>query len=270
MKLKMKTSYISIILSLFLFSCDSKPTFAELCDQYSEICHEFEEDSWCKRERIAVGYSNIMHLQNQDDNHKYHVLIAYEDYAKCMDFASQIEHIKLKHKRTMRINNAIKAKEKIIRLSKETENSRHPNLLYFHWTRYLNEQALHKFLLLEGTSALETPESQLNLATYYSKRKPGKTLSLLYHALELYKADEVINKEIFKSLTSIFTEKKEAKQAYIWLKVLQLYDPEDENIGKNSLENFVTGYQLDGEFLDKVAASTLSKIQTGKFKAPNF
>ena len=36
---------------------------------------------------------------------------------------------------------------------------------------------------MEGSAALETPESQFNLATYYIKRDPDKTLDLLFHAL---------------------------------------------------------------------------------------
>jgi hypothetical protein len=254
---------------LFLLSgCDNKPNFAELCESNSEICNEFEQDSWCKRERIKVGFANYEYKLKASGLHQFNQLIAYENYEKCMVHASKIEHIKLKHKKTMRVNNAIKAKNRIVEISNETEKSEHPHLLYYHWSRYINEESLAKFLSQEGSDALENPMSQFNLATYYTKIDPKKTLSLLYRALELYKVDEEINPEIFQSISTIFVENKSAKQVYIWLRVLRLYSPENEEVTEQSLINYLNGYKLNKELLDKVAVSTLNKIEAGTFKSP--
>ncbi len=68
-------------LSMALFGCDNKPNFAELCEAHAEICYEFEEDSWCKRERIQVGFANLAHLSKPEDEQKYEMLISYESYA---------------------------------------------------------------------------------------------------------------------------------------------------------------------------------------------
>lgn len=258
-----------LLLTLFLLiGCDTGPDLAKICKENPELCNEFIEDSWCKRERVNTIFAKYDLSVQQKDKQKYNLLIAYEDFAACMDHASQIEHIKLKHKKTNRIQNSVKAKERIKELSEETSNSEHPELLYFHWTRYLNERSLSKFLKMEGSSALETPESQFHLATYYIKRDPDKTLDLLFHSLELIKEGNTINKEVFKSLTTIFTDKKEFKQAYIWLKILSLYDPEDEDISEKSLQDYSQFYKLDAEFLDRVAKATLEKISAGQFTAP--
>lgn len=267
----MKQYLLLLFCCTYLLSgCDSKPTLAQICKNNPEICNEFNEDSWCKKERISVGISNYAHITEPNDLNKFNQLIAYEDYAKCVSHSAKIEHIKLKGKKTKRIDNMMKAKGRVEEISKQTEDSEHPRLLYFHWTRYLNEEALNKFLALEGTKALETPESQYELATYYTKIDLDKTLQLLFHALELYKIDEEINDDIFKSLSSIFAQKEEAKQAYIWIKVLSLYDPEDPDLGENSLNNYVNTYQLDQIFLDQVAEATLEKVLNGTFVAPKF
>lgn len=251
-----------------LSGCDSGPNLAELCSQHPNICNEFTEDSWCKRERIAVGFKNLAVLQEPGDKHKFDLLVAYENYAKCMDFASQIEHIKLKEKRTFRIDNAIKAKNRIQQLSDETVNTENPDLLFYHWSRYLDKEALAKFLKLEGTGALETPLAQFNLATYYTKRDPKKTLTLLFHALELYKQDDDINIEIFKSISTIFDERNEPKKAYIWLKMIQLYSPDDEETSIKVREEYIKTHALDSAYLDKIAVVTLDKIIDGNFKSP--
>jgi len=255
--------------SIFLLSgCDNRPNFAELCESNSEICNEFEKDSWCKRERIKVGFANLDQKLSASGVHQFTQLVAYEKYEECMVHASKIEHIKLKQKKTMRVNNAIKARNRIIEISKATEKSEHPHLLYYHWSRYINEESLAKFLAQEGTDALENPLSQYNLATYYTKIDPKKTLSLLYRSLELYKEDEDINPEIFQSISTIFVEKQSAKQVYIWLRVLRLYSPENEEVTEKSLNDYLKGYNLNKKLLDKVAESTLEKIEAGTFKSP--
>jgi len=259
----------SVICIVFILSgCDQAPKFASLCEEHPNICQEFVEDSWCKRERISVGFSNVNHLKESIDINKFHQLISYEKYAKCMSHASLIEHIKFKEKKTIRVNNVAKAKKKIKEISELTKDSRHPNLMYYHWTRYLDENALNRFLALENTKTLETPELQFNLATYYVKIDQNKTLKLLYRALELTDKDEAINTEIFKSISTIFADKKKQKQAYIWSKILLTHEPEDETVSVESLTKYAKSFELNIEFLDRVAQSTLNKIHDGEFKAP--
>lgn len=268
---KMTKLYLLPALLLFCLSaCDSGPSFAQLCEENPEICSEFHEDSWCKKERILVGAANIAYKKSPVDIHIYDQLIAYENYEKCVSHAAKIEHIKLKEKKTRRIDNMMKARGRLTELAELSENSEHPRLLYFHWTRYLNEESLNKFLALEGSAELETPESQFDLATYYAKRDQKKTLQLLFHSLELHKEGELINDEVFKTLSSIFADKGEFKQAYIWLKILTLYDPIDEDFNDSTLSYFIKQHDLDGEFLDKVANSTLSHIISGSFTPPQF
>jgi tetratricopeptide (TPR) repeat protein len=258
------------MLCLFLFSCDNGPKLVDICTSDAELCAQFTPDSWCKSERKDTIFSAFLLKQNPTDALKYQMLIAYEKYAECVAFSTKIEHIKLKEKRTARIKNYLKAKELIKTLSNETKHSSHPDLLFYHWSHYLDEKALNQFLAMEGSASLETPNGQFNLATHYAKRDLNKTLSLLFHALELYQPEQQVNSEIFQSLSTIFTEKNKYKQAYIWLKVLLLYDPENKYVKEKTLINFARSYQLEQEFLDRVALSTLDKILDGKFETPKF
>jgi hypothetical protein len=261
--------FVTVLPFFTLMACDSGPNFAELCQQHSEICEEFQEDTWCKRERVVVGFANLNNKLEDNDGNKYQQLIAYEGYEKCMAHAAKIEHIKLKIKKTIRTNNVFKARDKIKEISLATRDSEHPDLLYYHWSRYLNEDSLGKFIALEGNKSLEQPNRQVNLASYYAKRDPTKTLKLLYHALELYPDDAKLDTEIFKSLASIFADRKEYKQAYIWSKILHIYDPEDTDINDKTLQNYIDGYGLNGDFLNKVANATLNKIGSGTFISPH-
>ncbi|WP_206485734.1 DUF2989 domain-containing protein [Thalassotalea sp. G2M2-11] len=267
----MKTIHFSMIILLGLLSaCDSAPDYQQLCQDNPEICNELHDDSWCKAERINVGKANLAQKQQPKGIHQFNQLIAYEKYEKCISHAAKIEHIKAKDKKARRIESMMKARARISEIAEQTKGAQHPRLLYYHWSRFLDKQALESFLALEGTKAVETPESQYELATYYAKTDQKKTLQLLFHSLELFDENSTVNNEVFKTLSSIYAEKQEVKQAYIWLKVLQIFDPEDPDISANTLQNYIDGYQLDAEFLNKVAQNTLDKITSSTFVAPKF
>jgi hypothetical protein len=266
--MKLLTLFFSLLL---VVSCDGKKSVAELCRDNPEICQEFGQDSWCKRERIDVALARIDLKATNKDQQKYNLLVAYEDYVGCMGLASQIQHIKLKEKTTMRKNNLFKAKAKLVELAEQTLDSAHPHLLYYHWTRELNKNSLAQFLKLEGSVELENSLSQFQLATYYAKKDKRKTLRLLFHSLELRQADEKLIPEVFETLATIFTNSEKPKQAYIWLKIYQLVTPKkgNEHITQQ-LTQYQSAYSLDGEFLDDVASNTLAKIESGEFKAPKY
>jgi hypothetical protein len=123
-------------------------------------------------------------------------------------------------------------------------------------------------LALEDTLQLETPKLQLNLATYYVKRDKEKTLQLLYHSLELSNSDAPIDVEVFKSISTLFAEKKDFKKAYIWSKIVNLYASDDETVTERSLENYLRAYNLNSDVLEETAEGILDRILDGQFKAP--
>jgi len=266
-----------ILSTLLLISCDDKPSLAELCVDNKEICLEFGQDSWCKTQRNAISLAKITltsspTLKKSKDKspQKYRLLVSYEDYIDCMSLASQIQHIKLKEKTVVRTNNLLMAKAKLSELTEETAGANHPHLLYYHWTRRSDEQALNKLLQLEGSELLENSTAQYHLATYYVKRDINKTLSLLFHSLELHQPGSILEAEVLQTLATIFTNKEKYKQAYIWLKTYQLVNDEINSDLVDKLSLYQQRYRLDTDFLDKVAKNTLAKIESGKFTSPRF
>lgn len=257
-----------LLSSVFLVGCNNNSSLSSICSSSPEICEDFSEDTWCRMERTIVIFSREAHKSKPSEHHKFDLLINYEQYQMCLEKSSKIEHRELKHKQTNRIDNLIKVKTYIEQLTEQTKYSTHPRLTYYHWSRFSDQKALQRFLALEGTSELSNHQSQLELASYYAKRDPQKTLKILYRSLELVTPSTQINNEVFKTLASIFTEKKEFKQAYIWLKVLTLHAPEDKDFKNDRLSVLGERYQLDTPFLNKVAQSTLNNIQQGTFKSP--
>jgi hypothetical protein len=262
---------LTLTLSLLLLSsCDNSKSLTALCKDNTQICQEFGQDNWCKRERNNVSLARIDLKTTNKDAQKYNLLIAYEDYVGCMGLASQIQHIKLKEKTTMRKNNLFKAEANLAALSTQTVNSSHPHLLYYHWSRHLNRDSLEQFLNLEGSEALENSLSQFQLATYYAKKDKNKTLRLLFRALELHQPNEELIPEVFETLATIFTNKDKPKQAYIWLKAYQSVATKNTEQINKQLKQYQKVYALDEEFLDKVASNTITNIENGTFKTPTY
>lgn len=253
-----------------LWGCNPVPTVNELCELYQETCQAFTPDSWCKAERKSILLNTHAVANSEEGKNKYNLLLSYEKYKACMNKAAKIEHIKLKEKKAFRLQNEVHAQEQIEKLSNATKGDDNPYLLYYHWSRYLDNKALTKFLQYEKNGQLETPELQFFLATHYVKIDTHKTIGLLFHALELYQPGDDINIEIFKSLVSIFTDKKEYKKAYIWLKILELYSIENTNITPETLVQYAQGYNLNTERLNKIADITLEKITDGEFVSPKY
>jgi len=263
-------SCVVFTILLLLNGCEDGVNLTQLCNDNAEICNEFGQDSWCKVPRIDVALNRIK-VQNKNlDGDKYNLLVAYEGYIKCMSLASQIQHIKLKEKTTLRKNNLFKAKASLALLSEKNINSKHPHLLYYYWSRESNDLALAEFLKLEGTAILENSTAQYHLATYYIKRDRTKTLGLLYRALELHEPGTTLSAEILQTLATIFTQNKQYKQAYIWLRTYQLSLEKPDKMIEVSLNNYQQGKNLDADFLDEVANTTLSKIEAGRFTSPSY
>lgn len=256
--------------TLLLAGCDKTVTIKELCNKNLKVCKAFKADTWCKAERKDLLINYDAFNNSNEDSDRFAVLLQLEEYEKCMGIAAQIEHVKLKGKQENRKINLKNARKEINKLVNESKQSTEPHMLYYRWSRLSESKAISQLLSLEGSNALETPELQLIFATYYTKRNPQKTLNYLFHALELYAPNDKINTETFLSLSTIFTDKEEFKQAYIWLKVLILIEPENEIVSDVSLEGFAKQYQLNIALLNKVAAATLTKIQQGTFKAPQY
>ncbi len=268
----MRIPMFALALTFFVTGCDNARNLNEICKENDEICSEFDGDNWCKVERNALSIARIDLKEKEHEFFQYKLLTAYEDYIKCMGLASQIQHIKLKGKTTLRMNYLLTATAQLSDLDTRTSNSKHPHLLYYHWSRNGKKNALEAFLALEGSDLVENSTAQYHLATYYIKRDTEKAIMLLFRSLELHEQGAQIQPEIFESLATIFTNKEKYQQAYIWLRIYQLTQESKKtnHIIERNLASYQSNYHLDGHFLDSVAKNTLRKIKTGAFKSPKF
>lgn len=241
-------------------------TISQICRDYPQMCNDLNSDAHCRQEKAEIIRARYANLQQPSDQLKYKLLILFEDYKVCISKAAQIEHIKQKEKKTDRMKGVITARRQLAQLARDTEESKDPYLLHYHWSRFGREESLVEFLGLEATGALEKPELQVKLAEYYVKKDLDRTVNLLYRALELYESGDTVDPEIFYSLSTIFLKQERFPRAYVWAYIAKRYDVTDLDLAQ--IEALVRQVGKKPGKLEDIADDYISDIRSGKFVAP--
>ena len=214
-----------LLLTVSLSGCfENNSNTEQLCKDNPNLrCERLNmDDGQCRVARTDLIWHRYQVLKNETVSNlisEYHYLAAYK---KCMSLAAQIRAIdqaELKQLRFAAVQNATEDEEQLV---ETIRNSHSPTALYFLWSQIGDKQAQREFLQMEGKPALETPEMQYALATFYTSRDNRKTIRLLNHALELAENDDV-NLDIFKALASNYQLLNQRHYAYIWAMVSKHY-----------------------------------------------
>jgi tetratricopeptide (TPR) repeat protein len=262
--------YLLLALSILLVSACSEGelTLRDVCEKEPGLCSDLNDDSHCNVQRRDLIMQRFEEKRLPSDKNKYQLLVDLEKYSKCIELAAGIEHIKLKEKTSTRMVGYMTSLKEIKRLNDETISSDNPLLLYYHWSRNKSDSHLQRFLQAEKDNRLETPQLQMALVSYYSKRDREKSIRLLHHALELYPANPEIDPEIYAALTSIFYKKKDYATSYHWALLAQQSGA--FNVELQELKIYLEQAQLDHEKIKEAADHTLAQLQLGHFTPPKF
>ncbi|WP_440053277.1 DUF2989 domain-containing protein [Pseudoalteromonas sp. T1lg65] len=258
----------SLLISvLALAGCDSPITLSQICEETPGFCSDLNKDSHCKEQRAELIYARYGEYKQPTDENKYTLLKELESYNKCVARAAKIEHIKLKEKTTSRVEGHLTALKEMARIYRETKATDHPGLLYYHWSRNNSQYAMNKLLNMQEDPLIKNDaEIQLFLATFYAKVDDDKTIDLLYRVLELNKAGETPDPEVYASLVSIFYKQEKYKHAYTFGRIAQLSGFEE--IDLLPVVQHLEALDKDLSPLDTLAQKTFDSIQAGEFVNP--
>ncbi|WP_018693763.1 DUF2989 domain-containing protein [Algicola sagamiensis] len=262
----MKKQILLCLTPIVLMACEESLSVRDVCTEKPEFCNDLNKDGRCNNERREVIINRMIEYKKPDDGNKYRLLVDLEVYSKCIELYSQIEHKKLKENKSARVRAFHTSLREIKRLQEQTKHSEMPELLYYHWSRLGNEEAMEKLEKLEEDGKIKSQPMLVSMAAYYTKFDQDKTIRTLYRALEIKTDDDEILKEIFSTLTSIFYKKGEIKLAYIWGKAAEYKGAENIELSPLTLALKEEGRDIDK--LDSLAQKTVSDIEDGSFKAP--
>lgn len=207
-------------------------TTDSLCESYPQICADTNiDDGQCRLQRTTLIWQRYDVLKNPTDAEKFKELKFTYDYQKCLEYAARIEPTELKERKTIRTQALLHAYDSIRRLNEELAQSDDPEILYFRLSQG-DKTAMTKFLKLEGSEVLDSPDLQFALATIYIAKDQDKTVSFLLRALELYQPNQPIKPEIIQSLATLSHQKGNQDAAYLWARVGHELGMQTANIEK--------------------------------------
>ena len=252
-----------------LGACGEKElNITQVCQEKPGLCTDLVEDGHCRIERSETILARYGEQKVPSDANKYRLLLDFEKYSKCMELAKGIEHIKLKEKTTARVNSYMVSLNEIKRLTDETRTSEYPGLLYYHWSRHQSQEHLAKFEKAAQAGELNTPDLKFALARYYIKKDKKLAVQTMLDSLKLYKPGEVVDTDIYTSLTTLYFKQNKLAESYHWALVAQQAGVERiefDLILKSAKDN-----ALDVDKLESLADETVSSLEIGQFKPPVF
>ncbi len=259
----------SLPLFVLLSACGEKElNITQVCQEKPGLCADLVEDGHCRVERSETILARFGEQKLPSDANKYRLLLDFEKYSKCMELAKGIEHVKLKEKTTARVDSYMVSLNEIKRLTDETVTSDYPGLLYYHWSRHQSRPHLEKFEQVAKAGQLNTPDLKFALARYYIEKDKNLAISTMLDALKLYKAGEVVDTDIYTSLTTLYFKQNKLPESYHWALVAQAAGVERiefDMIVKSAKDN-----ALDKSKIETLADETVAGLELGQFKPPAF
>jgi len=241
-----------------------EPTISEICESHSEICLDLSLDARCRGERAEIIRLRYYNQDSKDDAYKYPLLLSFEEYLTCVEEVQHIEHVKRKGKEATRLKGVITAQREIKRLSRETKDSLDPYLSYYHWTRYSDKEAFHRFERYAASNRVSDPKLLVALASVQIKTDQKRTIETLYRALSLYTDSDDIDVSIFYSLASMGMDMENYRFAYVWYGVAEAFD---ERLNDTQRVQLGQRYALPVGILDNIVDEIVSNLNSATFNA---
>jgi hypothetical protein len=263
---KIRPSTLGLVSLFALGGCGDlfEPTISEICESHSEICLDLSLDARCRAERAEIIRLRYYNQDSKDDAYKYPLLLNFEEYLTCVEEVQHIEHIKRKGKEATRLKGVITAQREIKRLSRETKDSLDPYLSYYHWTRFNDKDAFHRFERYAASNRVTDPALLVSLASVQIKTDLKRTTETLYRALSLYTDSDDIDVSVFYSLASIGMDIDNYRRAYVWYGVAEAFD---ERLDETQRVQLGQQHALPTEILDAIIDEVVSSLKSATFDA---
>ncbi|MDT3319201.1 DUF2989 domain-containing protein [Shewanella sp. SP1S2-4] len=168
-------------MSLFgLFGCDNGRNISAICKNNPEICADLHKDGWCLAEKTKLIQNRYELKDNENPTGKqlYLQLTYLEDYSRCIELASGVQHIIHTNRTADRARAFRLSTQNLSLLQDQTRERQDPFMSYYQWTRFGDTAALNRLLEHENAGEVTDPFLLAQVATYYSNRNAIKAQQL--------------------------------------------------------------------------------------------
>lgn len=263
-----------VCVTLLLSACDSfkNDNLSNICNNSPELCDDLYQIGDCRFKRTALIRARYYDKIEPTEFHQRAYLAELNEYQSCLEITLFMEFTRNKYRKEQRLKNYLRTKSLIKQEVKESKGTQDPMLAYYLWTHYKDQQARQVFLAAANKKDVSDPRLLFKLAEMYAKKKPQKTLNLLYRALAMTHSLDQIPPSTFVFMMNIFYQHRQFENAYVWALIAKKEDIEDEypiNLDLILKHGAVNGDNLitDEESLTIQANSYHKKLIKGNFNA---
>lgn len=261
------THTLLVLLSASLLSgCfETRKNTDQLCEQEPALnCAVMNtSDGQCRIPRTNLIWHRYDMLSEPTEANSVKDYYLLKEYRKCLELASQIQPIEQADLKARRFDALMFTINEQARVTESLSDTTSPETLYFLWSETGDHVARRRFLAMEGSPQLDTPQLQYALATYYISRDKSKTYQLLNRSLELSQGVSTVNNDVIQALASVTQSLNLPDQSYLWAMVATHFDIPIAS--ENELRLMFNLSDDDYERLQKQADIVTKAIKNGDY-----
>lgn len=214
---------ITGLLALSLTGCfsDEKSLYS-ICGDVPQVCDDIKTQGWCKNERTDLIRNRYRQITEPSDHKNlYDTLLAWKSFNVCIEKASNIKRKKVTDRDPTKAATFVTSVLEIKKLEKLTKSSNYPDLLYYHWVEYGDDNKIDKLVSLDRRGKLNTSDLQFKMSSYYGKVNREKAVNALLKGLALLTESELetLDHNVFASLTTYYYQMRKLELSYTWAQV---------------------------------------------------
>ncbi|MCG9696663.1 DUF2989 domain-containing protein [Shewanella sp. Isolate11] len=260
----MITPLLIILPILGLIGCDKAENTAAICKKNPELCVDLHRDSWCKIEKDDLIKQRYLIKQQSTSAGKpvYQLLLNLEDYNKCVELASGVQHILHPERTNDRTRAYGLSSQTLAELRESTKDNQDPYLSFYHWTRLGDQQAQQRVIHQQQQGKITDPLILAQLAAYYQKFDIEKAKSIYLSLLETA-TPEQFDPNWLLGLASIYQQQQDFEKTFLYSKANLLMT--NNTASEQGMSQLIQGDKQLESFLTKQANQLVEHLNTGDY-----
>ncbi|WP_037458664.1 DUF2989 domain-containing protein [Shewanella sp. HN-41] len=247
-----------------LLGCDNSRNITTICKNNPEICADLHKDGWCMREKTKLIQNRFDLKDNLNPTGKqlYLQLTYLEDYSRCIELASGVQHIIHTNRTADRARAFRLSTQNLSLLQEQTRERQDPFMSYYQWTRFGDTAALNRLLDLENTGEVTDPFLLAQVATYYSNRNAIKAQQLYLKVFAEIQYDD-FDVNWLLGLASTYRQTQELEKTYMLTKANLLLT--QQKYSEDKMLALIGGNKSLAAELDSYAENLIDSLKNGKY-----
>ncbi|MGL5048708.1 MAG: DUF2989 domain-containing protein [Shewanella sp.] len=258
------TSFTFAMSFLGLLGCDNDRNISVICKNNPEICADLHKDNWCLPEKTALIQNRYTLTGNQNLTGKqlYTQLTYLEDYSRCIELASGVQHIIHTNRTADRARAFRLSNQNLTLLQDQTRERQDPFMSYYQWTRFGDTTALNRLLEQENAGEVTDPFLLAQVATYYSNRNAIKAQQLYLNVFAEIQYDD-FDVNWLLGLASVYRQQQLLDKVYMLTKANLLLT--QQKYSEEKMLALLGGNKTLAAELDLKAQSLIDVLKKGTY-----